>query len=167
MSAPVGVGEPRVTELAVDSSESALAEAGRDFGGLARGTVTAVVAPRSASEVQAAVRSAVASGEKLTPRGQGMSQSGQSVPRNGKSLDLRRLDHVGEPNTVEGTISVGPGATFRQVLARLAPRGSGVPEAKSRGIRADDQPRRRSCVLRPAARAVRLTARGSRRSLAR
>lgn len=127
MIAPGGVEEPRATELAVDSSERALAEASRDFGGLARGTVTAVLTPANAAEVQAAVRSALTNGEKLTPRGQGMSQSGQSVPRHGKSLDLRRLDQIGEPNTADGTIWVGPGATWRQVLARLAPRGFRPP----------------------------------------
>jgi cytokinin dehydrogenase len=127
MSAPISVRPPHGSELAVDTSAPALAEAGRDFGGLAQGTVTGVITPRTAGEVLSAVRSAIATGEKLTPRGQGMSQSGQSVPRHGKSLDLRQLDTIGEPNTVDGTISVGPGATWRQVLARLAPRGLRPP----------------------------------------
>jgi len=102
-------------------------DASRDFGGLARGTVTGVITPRTALEVQTAVRAAIANGEKLTPRAQGMSQSGQSVPRHGKSLDLRGLAAIGEPNTAAGTISVEPGATWRQVLARLAPHGFRPP----------------------------------------
>jgi cytokinin dehydrogenase len=127
MSAPLSVRQPEVADVAIDTSAPALAEAGRDFGGLAQGTVTGVVTPRTALEVQAAVRAAIATGEKLTPRGQGMSQSGQSVPRRGKSLDLRKLDAVGEPNLEANTISVEPGATWRQVLARLAPRGLRPP----------------------------------------
>jgi len=127
VSAAVGLREPRVSDLRVDVSESARAEASRDFGGLTRGQATGVIAPRTALEVEAAVRIAIATGEKLTPRGQGMSQSGQSVPRSGVSLDLRGLDAVGEPDTVQGTISVEPGATWRQVLARCAARGFRPP----------------------------------------
>lgn len=127
MSTAASVRAARVRDLRVDVSDEARTEASRDFGGLARGEATGVITPCTALEVEEAVRTAIATGEKLTPRGQGMSQSGQSVPRSGISLDLRALNAVGEPNTVQGTISVEPGATWREVLARTAARGFRPP----------------------------------------
>jgi cytokinin dehydrogenase len=114
-------GGQNLAELGVDTTESACENASRDFGGIARGKATGVITPRTAQQVQAVVRAARESGAKLTPRGQGMSQSGQAVPKNGLSLDLRGLAAIAEPNLARRTIAVEPGATWRELVQRLAP----------------------------------------------
>jgi cytokinin dehydrogenase len=107
----------------VDTSDSARAEASRDWGHLVRGQARGVARASSARDVQQIVRFARDHGLALTVRGGGMSQSGQSVPRDGLSLDVRALRAVGAPDRDRLTVSAGPGATWRQLLTELLPLG--------------------------------------------
>src|SRR5690606_19720365 len=63
----------------------ALAEAGADFGHLRDGTAVAVAAPRTLDELAQVIARAGAAGVRVTARGTGSSQGGQSVPRRGLS----------------------------------------------------------------------------------
>jgi cytokinin dehydrogenase len=107
----------------VDTQESACDEASQDFGHMLRGRARGVVRPETAEHVQRIVRYSRERGLPLTVRGGGMSQSGQSVPRDGLSLDLRGMSHVGEPDRDGMTISCEPGATWRQLMTKLLPVG--------------------------------------------
>jgi cytokinin dehydrogenase len=100
--------------------EEDLALASGDFGGMARGHARAVALPESIDDVQRLIRASAEHGVRLTPRGRGLSQSGQSVPTDGISLDLRGLNHVDEPDLSRGTIACGAGASFRDVVTRAA-----------------------------------------------
>lgn len=96
--------------------------AGHDFGHLRSGSAAAIVRPRTADAVVRIVEAARAHGFRLTTRGLGLSQSGQSVPRDGVSLQTTSLaDIVVDPTSA--TARCGPGATWRQLLAATAPHG--------------------------------------------
>jgi cytokinin dehydrogenase len=112
--------------LSVDTSETELALAGGDFGRIARGRALAQVRPSTTEHLRELVAWARRHGQKLTVRGGGMSQSGQSVANESVSIDMSRCNEVEEPKLVERTIVCGAGATWRQVLSqtlrsRLAP----------------------------------------------
>jgi cytokinin dehydrogenase len=77
----------------------------------------------SPGDVQEVVRFARERRLALTVRGGGMSQSGQSVPVDGLSLDVRAMSEIGEPDPERQTLSTAPGATWRQILAKLLPLG--------------------------------------------
>lgn len=115
--------------LGIETSEAALAANGGDFGRLVQGRALAVVRPRSTDHVRELVAWATRHGHKLTPRGGGMSQSGQSVANGSVSVDLRHHCAVAAPNLERRTVVCDAGATWRDVLARtlasrLAPRVS-------------------------------------------
>ena len=82
-------------------------------------TPQAVVVPRNAAEVAAALGAAVASGVPVTFRSGGTSLSGQAGT-NGLLLDTRR--HFREITVLENgaRVRTGPGATVRAVNTRLA-----------------------------------------------
>lgn len=107
----------------VATDPATLREASGDFGRLVRGESTAVVRPRSADEVEQLVRRAGERRISLTPRGRGLGQSGQSVPRRGATLLLDGLDAIGEVDVERRTITCGPAATWRRILERTAARG--------------------------------------------
>ncbi len=115
------------TGVAVLRDPSSLRAASGDFGGLVRGNAAGLALPRDAAEVTAIVAFAQREGLRVTPRGRGLSQSGQSVPPDGAlSLDLRRLDRVGEVEAPPGEsprIACGAGARFRDVVIRASRRG--------------------------------------------
>jgi len=109
--------------LVVERGREVLAEASRDFGGWIQGRADGVLRPNSVAELELTVRSAGQRGLKLTARGRGLSQSGQSVPRGGLSLDLRGLNSIHELDASKRRIWVEPGVTWRELLTRLAPAG--------------------------------------------
>lgn len=82
----------------------------------------AVVAPRDADEVGRLMRASAAAGVPLTLRSGGTSLSGQAGT-DGVLLDVRR--HFGAIEVLDdgARVRVQPGATVRQVNARLAPHG--------------------------------------------
>ena len=100
-----------------------LAPFASDFGRLVQGAPAAVVRPASAAEVTALVRRARKEGSTLTPRGQGLSQGGQSVAPAGLALDLSGLATVEGPDEERLTISCEGGARWREVLERCLLRG--------------------------------------------
>lgn len=106
------------SDLSVATSTAAETRAtfARDFGWLVEGRVQGVARPANLSELVALVVRANQAGLTLTPRSAGNSQSGQSVPLDGWSLDLSALDEVSEVNTARAVIKVGPSATWRKVL---------------------------------------------------
>jgi cytokinin dehydrogenase len=113
--------------LGIETSETALAASASDFGRLVQGKALAVVHPTSTDHVRNVVAWARRHGHKLTPRGGGMSQSGQSVANVSVGVDMRRHSDVAAPDLERRTVVCGSGATWRSVLdrtlaSRLAPR---------------------------------------------
>jgi len=95
----------------------------KDFGRLVRRSAIAVLKPRATEEVERIIAFANARGLKLTARGRGMSQGGQSIPALGVSLDLSLLDAVGVPDVASRTMECGAGATWRAAVVACAPHG--------------------------------------------
>lgn len=113
--------------LKLDRSDTALAANAADFGRMLGGKALAVVHPTSTDQLRELVQWARRHGQRLTPRGRGMSQSGQSVAKDSVSVDLRRHCEVGTPDLQKRTIRCSAGATWRSVLdatlaVHLAPR---------------------------------------------
>ena len=94
-----------------------------DFGRLVRGVPAAVSRPRDVAELERLVGFAYQHGLKLTLRGQGFSQGGQSVAAGSLAVDLRSLAGVDPPDVDTQSIECEAGATFRQVVERSATRG--------------------------------------------
>ena len=95
----------------------------QDFGRLVRRTALAVLAPRSIGELERILAFANTRGLKLTARGRGMSQGGQSIPAGGVSLDLSQLTETGVPQATSRTMRCSSGTTWRAAIARAAPHG--------------------------------------------
>jgi cytokinin dehydrogenase len=94
-----------------------------DFGRLVRRTAIGVLTPRTADEVERIVAYANQRGLKLTARGRGMSQGGQSIPSAGVSLDLSRITSIDAPDSAARTVHCGAGTSWRDVIAMTAPHG--------------------------------------------
>ena len=111
-----------IADLSVPDDERAMRDAERDFGGLAHGTVRAVVRPATVAALVDLVRLARADGLPLTPRSRGYSQSGQSVPLDGLSVDMGAF--VGIDASPDAMLArCGGSVSWRQLLARTAPLG--------------------------------------------
>lgn len=116
-----------IAGLKLDRSDAALAANAADFGRLVGGKALAVVHPTSTEQLCGLVQWARRHGHRLTPRGRGLSQSGQSVANDGVSVDLLRHCAVATPDVQKRTIRCSAGATWRSVLdaslaVRLCPR---------------------------------------------
>jgi cytokinin dehydrogenase len=94
-----------------------------DFGRLVHRTALAVLAPRSIGELEGVLAFANTRGLRLTARGRGMSQGGQSIPAGGVSLDLSRLTEIGVPQATSRTMRCSSGTTWRSAIASAAPHG--------------------------------------------
>lgn len=94
-----------------------------DFGRLVRRTALGVLTPRTADEVERIVAYANQRGLRLTARGRGMSQGGQSIPSAGVSLDLSHMTSIDSPDPASRTVRCSAGATWRDVIAMTAPHG--------------------------------------------
>lgn len=107
----------------IDTSAEAVAGASRDWGGIAQGVSVGVAAPTTTVQVARLVRFAYDRGLRLTIRSGGLSQSGQSVPRNGLSVSMLGLRAVSEVRMVSGApcLVAESGATWREVLNALGP----------------------------------------------
>jgi cytokinin dehydrogenase len=110
----------RAAELILDGSADASATASRDFGGLAKGRAAAIARPRTTSDVRRLVAAAREHGVTLAPRARGLSQSGQSVPVDGVSVDLNELNVVSAPDIGRMSITCGAGASWRDVVERAS-----------------------------------------------
>ncbi len=85
----------------------------------------AVIAPGSAEEVQALVRTCASAGLRIVCRGGGMSYSGGYVPHVDDCviLDLRRLNRVRELNLEDQYVTVEAGCTWMALSAALEASG--------------------------------------------
>jgi len=111
-----------IADLSVPGDEQSIRDAERDFGGLAHGTVRAVVRPATVEALVDLVRLARAEGLPLTPRALGYSQSGQSVPIDGLSVDMGAF--VGIDASPDDMVArCGSSVSWRQLLAHTAPLG--------------------------------------------
>jgi cytokinin dehydrogenase len=104
--------------ITIDESATATEAASTDFGHIARGLALGVLRPKTSQDVAAAVRIAAQRGLRVTVRSGGMSQSGQSVPVHGLSLDVREVRFLERRGT---RAHCGPGVTWRELLSFLAP----------------------------------------------
>jgi cytokinin dehydrogenase len=107
-------------ELVDDAASSAAAAS--DFGGLVTGVVGAIAIPRTIEALAAVVAAANRHGVQLTPRGLGYSQSGQSIPKCGVTLDTRRFADT-EIDAEDCLVHCGAGVTWRALLAAAARHG--------------------------------------------
>ncbi len=126
MSDAAFVESVRASGIDVLEGPPELARFETDFGALVRGSARSVISPRSASQVARVVTLARSEGVALTLRGGGLSQSGQSVPEESHVLELGQLGGV-ELDLERRLIAVGPAASFREIVARAAPAGLGLP----------------------------------------
>ena len=94
-----------------------------DFGRLVRRTARAVLAPRSTEELVRILAFASNRGLRLTARGRGMSQGGQSLPSGGVALDLSQLTETGAPQAASRTMRCSSGTTWRSAIANASPHG--------------------------------------------
>lgn len=108
--------------LVVEDDESHRSAAERDFGGISQGNVRAVVRPSNREALVALVNLANGEGVLLTARGLGYSQSGQSLPADGLSVDMSAFDEIDvEPG--DRVATCGCAVTWRELLARTAAHG--------------------------------------------
>ncbi|MBN8610605.1 MAG: FAD-binding oxidoreductase [Deltaproteobacteria bacterium] len=117
----------RAEQTPLEDAPGSLAAYETDFGRLVRGASRGVVRARSVDEMARIVRMARSLGVKLTPRGAGLSQGGQSVAAETITLDLSDLRSLDVSALRDARVSVGPGTTFREILAETIPHGLTLP----------------------------------------
>lgn len=106
----------------VSSEHAAIDAAGRDFGGITGGRARAVAKPRHADALCGLLEFAIPERLPLTPRTLGYSQSGQSIPRDGVSVDLRAFDTV-DIDPERRQARCGAAVPWRALLAAAAAHG--------------------------------------------
>jgi decaprenylphospho-beta-D-ribofuranose 2-oxidase len=82
-------------------------------------TVGVVARPESADEVARALAAAGC----VIPRGMGRSYGDAAQCSGGVTIDVTRLDEIGEVDEEEGTIEVGGGVTLHELMKRILPVG--------------------------------------------
>ena len=112
----------RAAGIATEQDAELLAASAQDFGGLVRGNVLARVRPRNTDEVRALVQIASEHGVSLAARGLGNSQSGQSIPVDGLSVDIGSFDEV-HVDPTQRLARCGAASTWREVLDATAKHG--------------------------------------------
>lgn len=108
--------------ITLERSQKLLEESGTDFGGLVHGPVKARVRPSTVDELSSVVSIANETRVSLAPRGLGYSQSGQSIPDRGISIDTSAFDRV-DVDPAGRTVRCGAGSTWRDVLDATAKHG--------------------------------------------
>ena len=103
--------------------EEALRAASVDSGRILVRRPRAVAAPRTARDVLEIVRWANRTGSRVALRGTGHTQAGQSLTDGGVQIDMRGLDGIGPLDDERRTLWVQAGATWRQVVGYVRPRG--------------------------------------------
>lgn len=104
------------------SSVEALRKGSTDFGNIESGCSYLTVQPKNAKDVAALIKLANRENFQITARGGGGSQSGQSIPKDGITLDTSRLDFVDLDSCTKEAIC-GSGNTWRQILAFTTMKG--------------------------------------------
>ena len=108
--------------VAVEADDRAREAAAHDFGGLCRGRVRAVVAPQGPAALATVVELARESALAVVPRGGGLGQSGQSIPRDGLSVDMRAFTGI-ELDAEAGRVRCGSAVHWRELFATCAAAG--------------------------------------------
>ncbi|MEM9540499.1 MAG: FAD-binding oxidoreductase [Cyanobacteria bacterium P01_E01_bin.42] len=96
--------------------------ASTDFGGMIRGRVQAIAKPTSIDAIASLVKIANQEHFALMPRACGWSQSGQSIPQDGLSVDMRGLKSI-KIDSDRGIAHCGGGVSWRELIAETAPLG--------------------------------------------
>ncbi|MBV9231049.1 MAG: FAD-binding oxidoreductase [Chloroflexi bacterium] len=96
-----------------------------DASHLNRSIVAEIRSPKTVAEVIKAVRDARSTNRKISLSGVRHSMGGQALGLNTLHLDMTHLDSVCY-NASDQTVTVGPGATWRQVQQALSPHGRAV-----------------------------------------
>ena len=95
-----------------------------DWTGRFRGTAPAVVRPATVDEVARVLRACDAAGVAVVPQGGNTGLVGGGVPLHGEVvLSLRRLDGLGEVDTVAAQVTAGAGVTLDALDRHVAPHG--------------------------------------------
>jgi cytokinin dehydrogenase len=97
-----------------DRSRSA---ASVDFGNLVQGNCHGIIQPQTIEELVSVVKFANQQRLQLTVRGKGYSQSGQSVPKDGFSLDITQLSGCDAVDIQNRTITCYSGTKWQDVAA--------------------------------------------------
>ena len=88
-------------------------------------TVAAILSPKTTAEVIQVVKEAKSTAKKISLSGVRHSMGGQALGQNTLHLDMTHLDTV-RYNAADQTVTVGPGATWRQIQEALSPYGRAV-----------------------------------------
>lgn len=96
--------------------------ASTDFGGMIRGRVQAIAKPTSIDAIAALVKIANQEHFALISRACGWSQSGQSIPQDGISVDMRGLKGI-KIDSDRGIAHCGGGVSWRELIAETGPQG--------------------------------------------
>jgi cytokinin dehydrogenase len=97
-------------------------DASQDFGHLIRGAASTVARPTNIHEIQQLVAVARQGNLKITPRGKGYSQSGQSISLDGIVLDTAYLQQV-EIRPATAQVTCGAGITWRDLVKATVQQG--------------------------------------------
>lgn len=100
---------------------------------LNKASVYAIVEIRSESDLRSALALARDNGLKVTPAGERHSMGGQSFSRGGLVLDMRGFDTI-EVDQENMTMTVGSGASWKEIQAELDPVGLAVKAMQSINI---------------------------------
>lgn len=111
-----------VPELTLREDETSRKRASNDFGGLGHGRALAVARPESRAALVALVELACSEGVQLVPRSLGLSQSGQSIPTNGVSVEMSAFKGI-EVDQEKAVAHVGSAVTWRELLAETSSHG--------------------------------------------
>ena len=107
----------------IHDDENALHAASVDSGRIVARKPRVVAAPRSARDVLEIVRWANRTGSTVALRGKGHTQAGQSLTSGGVQIDMQGVDAIGPVDEERRTLRVQAGATWREVVGYLGPRG--------------------------------------------
>jgi cytokinin dehydrogenase len=107
----------RATGVKVFQDDINRTNASTDFGQLVYGNSFGIVQPQTIDELISVVQFANQRRLKLTARGRGYSQSGQSIPKNGFSVDLTQMHSVDAVDMQSETVSCCSGAKWQNVVA--------------------------------------------------
>lgn len=94
-----------------------------DFGNLSTGNSHAIVQAHNINELQSVVQFANEYQLKLTPRGCGYSQNGQSIAQDSFTLDLTQLNQISALCTKSQTITCEAGTRWKDLVAVTLPYG--------------------------------------------
>lgn len=97
----------------------------QDASGLNSSVVSEIRSPKTVAEVIQAVKDARSTGRKISLSGIRHSMGGQALGSNTLHLDMTHLDSV-RYNDADQTVTVGPGATWKQVQTVLSQHGRAV-----------------------------------------